>query len=82
MEFSQKVLRIVARIPEGKTLSYGQVAAQAGNPAAARAVGSILHRNYDPQIPCHRVIRADGNLGGYNRGSETKRRRLQEENAL
>ena len=75
-DFKARVLSLVKKIPKGKTLSYGEVARRAGNSGAARAVGAILHTNYDPTIPCHRVIRADGTLGGYNRGSLLKKRRL------
>jgi O-6-methylguanine DNA methyltransferase len=60
------VLKIVRDIPEGKTLSYGKVAYLAGSPGAARAVGMIMSSNTDKDIPCHRVIRADGKIGGYN----------------
>ncbi|MEY2641114.1 MAG: hypothetical protein RL150_507, partial [Candidatus Parcubacteria bacterium] len=45
---------------------------RAGNPRAARAVGNILNKNYNPEIPCHRVIRSDGTTGGYNRGAGKK----------
>lgn len=55
-------------------MSYQAVAAAAGNPKAARAVARILANNYDPTIPCHRVIRSDGSLGGYNRGGEKVKR--------
>jgi O-6-methylguanine DNA methyltransferase len=82
MHFAQKVLEIVAKIPKGKTMSYAQVAALAGNPKAARAVGNIISKNYDPAIPCHRVIRSDGCLGGYNRGIEKKAAILAEEQKL
>jgi O-6-methylguanine DNA methyltransferase len=78
-EFAKKVYAVVRKIPKGKTLTYGQVAALAGRPGAARAVGNILSKNYDPGIPCHRVIRADGKLGGYNRGAAKKARILREE---
>lgn len=64
------------KIPEGKTVTYKDVALLAGSPRAYRAVGNILNQNYDPQIPCHRVIRSDGKLGGYNRGSELKKEKL------
>lgn len=74
--FTQKVLEIVKQIPAGKTATYGQVAAMAGNPKAARAVGMIMSKNFNPEVPCHRVIRADGNLGGYNRGGITKKEQL------
>jgi len=57
--FARRVYGIVAHIPRGKTMTYGEVARQAGNPGAARAVGTVLSKNYDPKIPCHRVIRAD-----------------------
>lgn len=66
--FKQSVLAIVKQIPAGKTITYGQVAAMAGRPGAARAVGMIMSQNMNPEVPCHRVIRADGKLGGYNRG--------------
>lgn len=69
------------RIPKGETMTYGDVARKVGLPNAARAVGNILHTNYDPQIPCHRVVRADGKLGGYNRGASKKLRLLNEEGA-
>ena len=80
--FSDKVYKIVKDIPKGETLTYSQVAELAGSPGAARAVGNILSKNYDPNIPCHRVIRADGKLGGYNRGPEQKKKRLKIEGAL
>lgn len=67
--FQSKVYEIVSRIPEGSVLTYKQVAAQAGRPKAYRAVGNVLNMNYNPNIPCHRVIRSDGKLGGYNRGT-------------
>lgn len=63
---------MVARIPKGKTLSYKEVAIRAGRAKAYRAVGNILNKNYNPKIPCHRVIRSDGKIGGYNRGETNK----------
>lgn len=63
-------------------MSYGEVAVRAGSPGAARAVGSIMKQNFREDIPCHRVICADGKLGGYNRGIERKRKLLQQEQAL
>lgn len=74
--FKNKVLEIVKQIPAGKTLSYGQVAALAGNPRAARAVGMIMSQNYNLEVPCHRVIRADGKIGNYNRGGIEKKQQL------
>ncbi len=63
-------------------MTYAEVARRAGSPRAYRAVGNILTTNYDPAIPCHRVVRADGSVGGYNRGSAQKRKRLEAEGAL
>lgn len=78
--FAETVRKIVRKIPRGKTLSYGEVATLANNPRAARAVARIMSQNYDVTVPCHRVICANGSLGGYNRGGILiKRRILQEE---
>lgn len=74
--------KVVAAIPEGRTLTYKEVAQMAGSPKAYRAVGNILNKNFDPAIPCHRVIRSDGAGGGYNRGSENKIEILEREGAL
>lgn len=82
MNFSEKVYDVVREIPKGETLTYKEVAALAGSPNAYRAVGNILSKNYDPGIPCHRVIRSDGKLGGYNRGPERKRDILKRERQL
>lgn len=81
--FREKVLNIVRTIPKGGSMTYKQVATRAGNPKAARAVGAIMRTNYDPEIPCHRVVRSDGSLGSYNRGGEGRKREiLIEEKAL
>ena len=81
--FEQKVKSIVAKIPKGKTMTYKMVATKAGSPNAARAVGSIMKANFDPNVPCHRVIRSDGKLDDYNRGgTEAKRRKLKSEGAI
>jgi len=64
--FKERVEKAVRSIPKGETRSYGEVAYAAGYPNAARAVGMIMARNEDKTVPCHRVIRADGKLGGYN----------------
>ncbi|MFA5185921.1 MAG: MGMT family protein [Patescibacteria group bacterium] len=78
-DFTQRIHAVVKRIPKGKTLTYKQVAALAGRPRAFRAVGNILNKNYDPTIPCHRVIRSDGKPGGYNRGKDKKIQLLRKE---
>ncbi|MFA6503034.1 MAG: MGMT family protein [Candidatus Paceibacterota bacterium] len=81
--FAEQIRAVVRTIPKGKTLSYKAVAARAGSPNAARAVGTIMKNNYDPSVPCHRVVRSDGQVGGYNRGGEeAKKRLLRAEGAL
>lgn len=82
MNFKDKVLKIVKNIPEGQTLSYKKVAELAGNKSAYRAVGNILNKNNNPDIPCHRVIKSDGKIGGYNKGSQEKAKLLQKEKAI
>lgn len=78
--FRERVLATVRTIPAGETRTYKQVAVAAGSPKAARAVGSILHTiwqtDHGKTVPCHRVIRSDGTLGGYAGGADEKRRRL------
>jgi O-6-methylguanine DNA methyltransferase len=53
-------------------MTYRDVATRAGSPRASRAVGNILAANRNPRVPCHRVIRSDGSVGGYNRGKAKK----------
>lgn len=74
--FTQKVQSVVKKIPKGSTMTYKEVAMQAGNSKAARAVANIMAANFDLEIPCHRVIRTDGQLGGYNRGGIVKKRAI------
>lgn len=76
--FQQKVLLECARIPRGKTISYAELARRIGKPKAARAVGNALAKNpLAPLIPCHRVVKSGGGLGGYSaRGGVGKKRRL------
>lgn len=81
-EFSKKVYQVVKNIPKGKYMTYKEVAKHAGSPNAFRAVGNILSKNYDSKIPCHRVIRSDGKMGGYNRGIENKEIILKKEGAI
>ncbi|HCA46867.1 MAG TPA: hypothetical protein DEP45_05745 [Armatimonadetes bacterium] len=81
--FGSRVLAECARIPWGETRSYGQLAALAGSPRAARAVGQALGRNPLPVIvPCHRVIGSTGQLVGFGSGIEMKRRLLQLEGII
>ncbi len=79
MKFSEKVLELTKRIPEGKVTTYSEIA-RTLNTRAYRAVGQALKRNpHAPRIPCHRVIRADGLLGGYSRSVEKKSELLKKE---
>ncbi len=74
--FKETVLQIVREIPKGGTMSYGEIALQAGHPGAARAVGTIMKDNYDESVPCHRVLAANGGIGQYNRGGPVAKRAL------
>lgn len=76
--FTEKVKDVVRVIPKGSVLTYKQVATKAGNAKAARAVANTMAANYDPTVPCHRVIRTDGGLGGYNRGGVDAKRAILE----
>jgi len=80
--FTEKVYEVVKKIPKGKVLTYKEVAKRAGNAKASRAVGNILNKNHSPKIPCHRVIRSDGKLGGYNRGENKKLKLLKSEGVI
>ncbi len=64
--FRASVLAVVRAIPRGSVMTYAEVARRAGSPRAARAVGSIMKRNDDHAVPCHRVVKSDGTVGGYN----------------
>lgn len=77
--FTDKVKEVVRKIPKGSVLTYKQVAKMAGSPSASRAVGTIMKANFDPKIPCHRVIRSDGKPGKYNRGDLYKIKLLKSE---
>ena len=84
-EFSRKVWLACAEIPEGEVRTYAWIAKKIGKPGAARAVGTALAKNpFAPTVPCHRVVRSDGGLGGYSGrgGLKTKTRLLKKEGAL
>jgi O-6-methylguanine DNA methyltransferase len=79
-DFQRQVYLAVSRIPRGQTRSYQWVARKIGRPSAARAVGNALNRNpCAPAVPCHRVVRTDGTLGGFAGGPAKKRRLLLQE---
>ena len=82
-DFQRRVWGATRRIPRGQTMTYGQIARQAGSPGAARAVGQAMARNPWPVIvPCHRVVGHDGRLTGFGGGLAMKRRMLEMEGAL
>jgi len=81
--FQQAVWKACLRIPKGETRSYKWIAEQIGNPGAVRAVGSALGKNpFAPIVPCHRVIKSDGTLGGFSApgGLKAKAKLLKNEN--
>lgn len=81
--FTDRVLDVVRSIPKGSTMTYGEVAVLAGSPGASRAVGTIMKHNFLPDVPCHRVVRANGSLGEYNRGgTSAKQALLMQEGAI
>jgi methylated-DNA-[protein]-cysteine S-methyltransferase len=81
--FRRTVLETLRGVPRGQTVSYGELAARAGNPRASRAVGSACARNPIPiVVPCHRVLPSTGKLGNYGGGPERKRVLLELEGAF
>src|SRR5947207_3200583 len=79
MSFKEEVYKVTTKIPKGFVATYGQVAALAGSPKAARAVGLLMKNNPNaPIVPCHRVVASDGKLTGYSgkEGIEGKRKML------
>ncbi|BDR54421.1 methylated-DNA--protein-cysteine methyltransferase [Bombiscardovia apis] len=82
--FFDEVYRVVQNIPRGYVATYGQVAALAGSPRAARYVGFALHSNPDPSLtPCHRVVFRDGSLSpGYAFGGPERQRELLEDEGV
>jgi O-6-methylguanine DNA methyltransferase len=81
-KFREKIYRVVRKIPRGQTASYKEIAKLAGYAKAWRAVGNVLNKNIDLKIPCHRVIKSDGRLGGYNRGTKKKKSLLEKEGVV
>ncbi|HEX5582894.1 methylated-DNA--[protein]-cysteine S-methyltransferase [Gaiella sp.] len=81
--FAVAVLGELAKVPYGQTQTYGELAARAGNPKAARAVGMVMNRNPLPIVlPCHRILGASGSLVGYGGGLERKETLLRLEGAI
>ncbi|OGC05035.1 hypothetical protein A2276_03710 [candidate division WOR-1 bacterium RIFOXYA12_FULL_43_27] len=81
-KFEEKVYKAVKKIPKGEVRSYEWVAKQIGRPKSVRAVGNALNKNpYAPIVPCHRVIRKDGSIGGFASGAGKKVELLKREGA-
>lgn len=79
-QFTRKVLTALLRVRHGRTTTYGELARRVGKPGAARAVGQAVGSNPVPVIvPCHRVLAADGRLGGFSMGLDAKRALLRHE---
>lgn len=71
--FEKKVYQAIKKIPKGRVATYRAVARAIGRPKAARAVGNALNKNpHAPQVPCHRVVKSDGTVGGYASGERKK----------
>ncbi len=80
--FQEEVYKVVRKIPKGRIMSYKSVAKKAGRPLSWRAVGNILNRHQEPGLPCHRVIRSNGKIGGYRRGVRKKTLLLKKEGII
>jgi methylated-DNA-[protein]-cysteine S-methyltransferase len=81
-DFARRVIAVIRRIPPGRIASYGDVAAMAGRPRACRAVGNILRETHAPGLPAHRVIAANGGLGGFGGNLPLKRALLAQEGVI
>ncbi|MEK7086843.1 MAG: MGMT family protein, partial [Patescibacteria group bacterium] len=83
LSFSEKTYKATRKIPRGKISTYWEIAKAIGKPGAARAVGNALNKNpYVPKVPCHRVIKSDGSLGGFASGTRKKQKLLQSEGVI
>ncbi len=81
--FDYRVYQATKRIPKSKVATYAWIARQINSPHAARAVGNTLHKNpYAPTVPCHRVVRSDGYLGGFASGMRKKEKLLRKEGVV
>ena len=78
--FQKAVWEATGKVPKGKVTTYAAIAKLIGRPKAARAVGNALNKNpYAPKVPCHRVVKSDGSLGGFARGASKKKMLLEKE---
>ena len=79
-KFEQQILGVLQKVPKGKIVSYGDLAKAVGRPGSSRAVGNALHKNpCAPVVPCHRVVKSDGALGGFASGPKKKAALLKKE---
>lgn len=81
-EFQKRVYKIVKKIPAGKVLTYKRIALKLGCAGLARAVGNALNKNKNQKVPCHRVVRSNGEAGDYAYGTRKKILILKEEGAM
>jgi methylated-DNA-[protein]-cysteine S-methyltransferase len=80
MDFNSKCYSILRKVPTGKVTTYGAIAKAVGIPKSARAVGNAMNKNpYSPEVPCHRVVRSDGKVGGFAFGTAKKIEMLKKE---
>ena len=78
--FQSLCYQALVKVPSGKVITYSGLAAMIGRPKAHRAVGTAMNKNpFAPEVPCHRVVKSNGDLGGFGGGSKLKIKRLQEE---
>ncbi|MFW6014590.1 MAG: MGMT family protein [Nanoarchaeota archaeon] len=83
MEFKEIVWELTKKIPKGKVITYKELAAVVSSQNAGRAVGNALNKNpHWPNVPCHRVIKSDGSMGGFSKGKEEKLRLLKKEGVI
>lgn len=81
--FQQSVYQATSLIPKGRVSTYAEIARAVGSPKAVRAVGNALHLNpFAPQVPCHRVVKSNGLLGGFFSGDAKKRKILKQEGVV
>ena len=78
--FNEKCYAVLRKVPKGKVVTYGEIAKVVGVSKGARAVGRAMHVNpYAPKVPCHRVVKSDGKVGGFASGSKKKIKMLEKE---
>ena len=81
--FQSQCYEALKKVPRGKVITYGGLAEMIGRPKAHRAVGSAMNKNpFAPKVPCHRVVKSNGDLGGFSIDTKVKIKRLQEEGVM